>query len=300
MGVALATFKNGTLDVIGTLINLRKEVGSGVISLDQFQRATKALGIRGERALTVDADALQKMRDTLASPVVNGAALQGATTMLQSFNEQLGILGQKWDVFKEKGGTQLLQPFITLAHGLGAAISAMSSFAQAHPQLTKFLVLTSAIAAGLLIVVDGVVAVIGGLVALGAAIGIPAGVIAVIGLIIAAIAALSAAIITWGRGIESFFTMMIPEAFEWGVNLLKTFAKGIARARDVAGPCDGERRLEDAILFAILAGQGRPVAGSPSRANCRDHRAGDAADANVGGDPARRDGDSSRGAYDDG
>jgi hypothetical protein len=55
-------------------------------------------------------------------------------------------------------------------------------------------------------------------------------VIGAIGLGSAALGALAAApaIIKSWEPVKSFFTRMIPQAFKWGVNLLETFAKGIA------------------------------------------------------------------------
>jgi hypothetical protein len=37
LGVALATFKNGSLDVIGTFVNLRKELGSARSAFSNFK-----------------------------------------------------------------------------------------------------------------------------------------------------------------------------------------------------------------------------------------------------------------------
>jgi hypothetical protein len=50
LGVALATFKNGSLDVIGTFVNLRHELGAGVITVQKFQAAAAVLGDGGDQA----------------------------------------------------------------------------------------------------------------------------------------------------------------------------------------------------------------------------------------------------------
>lgn len=167
MGVALATLANGSLDVIGTLVNLRKEVGSGAISMEQFLRASKALGIRGERALTVDVDALQKTRETLNSPIVNGAAMTGATIMLTAFNEQVGILGKKLDVIKDALGEKLLGPIEKIGAFLGPAIDRLALFAQFHPGIVKFAVYFAAASAALLVLVGGLALLVSGLAFLG-------------------------------------------------------------------------------------------------------------------------------------
>jgi hypothetical protein len=147
-------------------VNLRKEVGTGAITLQKFQEASSALGIRGERALTINVDDLVRNQKALYDPsLVNGAAMQGALTMLDSFNEKMGILGKKWEAFKEAGGKQLLGPLMAVAHGFRTVLSAVAGFAKAHPMLTKFVVTFAAIGAALLIVVGGAIALVGGLMA---------------------------------------------------------------------------------------------------------------------------------------
>jgi TP901 family phage tail tape measure protein len=68
IGVPLATFNNGALDVIGTFANLRQAFGTGAISLTKFQEAAKALGIRGERALAINVPDLLKFQKSLNGP----------------------------------------------------------------------------------------------------------------------------------------------------------------------------------------------------------------------------------------
>jgi TP901 family phage tail tape measure protein len=161
VGNALALTKSGGLDVIQTFVNLRKEVGNGAITLQKFQEASSALGIRGERALTINVDDLVRNQKALHDPsLVNGAAMQGALTMLDSFNEKMGILGKKWEAFKEAGGKQLLGPLMAVAGGVGTVLSAVAGFAKAHPMLTKFVVTFAAIGAALLIVVGGAIALV--------------------------------------------------------------------------------------------------------------------------------------------
>jgi TP901 family phage tail tape measure protein len=236
LGVALATTAAGGLDVIGTFVNLRKEMGAGTITVQKFQEAAAALGIRGERALTAPIDQMVAMQKALTNPAqVNGAALQGALTMLQSFDEQMGILGKKWDAFKESGGQQLLNPLISLAHGFGAILTAMTGFAKAHPMITKFVVTFAAIGATLAIVVGGLVAMAGGLLA--AASFIPAG-----GMILATIAAISATVaagiaiwVTWGEKIGAFFKGLLQwfhGSFwrEQGLSLIKQIGLGMLDA----------------------------------------------------------------------
>jgi hypothetical protein len=66
----------------------------------------------------------------------------------------------------------------------------------------------------------------------------------------AAIAAASATIASW-RPVKSFFATLTPQAFEWGVNLLKTFVEGIASG--VMWPVhdtSGSKRSEQASLRA--------------------------------------------------
>lgn len=131
LGVALAKTAAGGLDVIGTFVNLRHELGAGTITIEQFQRASKALGIRGERALTIDVGALEKMRQTLQGPAVVGAAMSGAQRMLSAFTEQVGRLGRRWDILLDAIGSRLI-PIVQnqLIPALDRALVAMTKFVE--------------------------------------------------------------------------------------------------------------------------------------------------------------------------
>lgn len=203
LGVALATTKSGALDMIGTMVNLRRELGSGVITVNQWQRAVAALGIRGQRALAVNVDDLVAFQKQLYDPsVIKGAAMQGATEMMGAFSEQMGVLGKKWDILSEMLGRDLLGPIQRIGSALGHVLDATISFATAHPQIVKFVVTFAAIGAAIAVVVGGAAALVGGLMMAASFLPIGGGILATIGLIGTAIAGVSAAVITF-RGLFS-------------------------------------------------------------------------------------------------
>jgi TP901 family phage tail tape measure protein len=156
LGVALATTHQGALDVIGTLVNLRRELGSGVITAQQFQRASAALGIRGERALAVDVNALVAFRKELGNAsLIHGAAAQGTATMMGAFSEQIGVLGQKWEILSEHLGGKLLGPIGKLGAGLGWVLDELTAFADHYPRIAKYAVLGAGLGASVLVLGGG-------------------------------------------------------------------------------------------------------------------------------------------------
>jgi len=226
LGVALATTKSGSLDLIGTLVNLRREVGTGAISLQQFQRASKALGIRGNQALAVDTDKLVAFRKSLDSTAINGAAMRGATIMLAAFNEKVGQLGKRWELLKETLGAQLLGPLAGVVHYLGVAVDWATRIATAHPQWVKFAVTAAAIGAGLLVVVGGAIAVAGAVMMVASF--APAVAAFAAGWALTA-SAVGIAVAAFG-GLLAVFPALrhfVAEAFTIGANILIALAKGI-------------------------------------------------------------------------
>jgi|GEM_PF-2011403 len=156
LGVALAVTKAGGLDLIGTLVNLRKEYGSGIITVEQYKRATSALGIRGERALAVNVDDLLKFRNALNDPsLVKGAAMAGATTMMGAFSEKMGVVSQKWDILKETLGKKLLGPIESIGIAMGGVLDAMIAFANWAPGFTKFAMVAAGVASAVLLIGGG-------------------------------------------------------------------------------------------------------------------------------------------------
>jgi TP901 family phage tail tape measure protein len=173
VGNALVTFKNGALDVIGTFVKLRQEVGSGAITLQQFERYSKALGIRGERALTVNTDDLLAMQKALHDPtLINGAALQGATTMMSAFNNQIGALGKRFEVLGDLIGGPLMAPLTKLASMFGKILDYVTDFAKHHATFTKWAVAFTSVAAISAILVGGLLVLGGGLLMVSASFGI--------------------------------------------------------------------------------------------------------------------------------
>ena len=164
LGVALATTRSGALDVIGTMVNLRHEMGSGVITAQQFQRASAALGIRGERALAVDVNALVDFRKQLSNPnLINGAAMQGAMTMMGAFNEQMGSLGKRFDILSEALGTPLLGPITSIGKAMGYVLDEVTAFVNYAPGVAKWAVIGAAVGSAILVVGGGLLVATGAL-----------------------------------------------------------------------------------------------------------------------------------------
>jgi len=238
LGVALATFKNGSLDVIGTFVNLRKEVGDGTISVEKFKQATSALGIRGSRALAVDVPGLVKFRGDLGEAnKVAGAAASGAAKMMSAFNEQMGALGKRLDLIKDAFGEALIGPIQKIGAYLGPVISGIAAFAKGHPELVKFAALTLVIGAGLLVIVGGAIAAVGSIMAFAGFIGIGGGVLAVITAIGAGIALVGAAFATWHAAIGRAFSAVLgaletfgASMYAAGAHLMTELAHGIGSA----------------------------------------------------------------------
>ena len=124
------------------MVNLRHEMGSGVITAQQFQRASAALGIRGERALAVNVNALVDFRKQLSNPnLINGAAMQGAMTMMGAFNEQMGSLGKRFDILSEALGTPLLGPITSIGKAMGYVLDEVTAFVNYAPGVAKWAVI---------------------------------------------------------------------------------------------------------------------------------------------------------------
>jgi TP901 family phage tail tape measure protein len=159
-----------------------------------------------------------------------------------------GRLSAAWDVLKSKIGEQLLAPVTSVATALANAVTWLTAFATAHPQIVRFVTLFAAMGAAIAIVVGGAIALVGGLLAAGSFLGIGGGVLALIGGIGIAVAGVAAAVATWWPEIKSFFSnwggLMLtfmgplgtliklvwnfgPQMFAAGANLVKALASGI-------------------------------------------------------------------------
>ena len=162
LGVALATTKSGALDVIGTMVNLRREMGSGVITAQQFQRASAALGIRGERALAVDVNQLVDFRRQLYDPsVIIGAAAAGATKMMGAFSEQIGAVGKRWNILSEALGQNLLGPIQTVGAAMGYVLDKVTAFVNYAPGFAKWAVIGAAVGSAILVIGGGLLVATG-------------------------------------------------------------------------------------------------------------------------------------------
>jgi hypothetical protein len=272
LGVALARTRSGALDVIGTMVNLRHELGSGVITVQQFQRASAALGIRGERATAVDVNALVAFQKQLYDPkLINGAAMQGAMTMMGAFGEQIGVLGKKWDILSESLGQNLLGPIQSIGSAMGYVLDKATAFVNYAPGFAKWAVIGAAVGSAILVIGGGLLVATGALfaaysflpamatvtAALGGAFSLlgsaatfawtavtgPIG-LAVIGL--AAVAAVAYEVYQHWATVKKFL-MSWGSAATWknlGINILKGIGEGImAGAFHLLGPLGSVAKL---------------------------------------------------------
>jgi TP901 family phage tail tape measure protein len=231
----VARTKQGGLDLVGTLGNLKAALGN--LAPLERARELKTLGfgerdIRGVDIMMDKVGQFGAVEKDLANS--QGAAAKLAAIRMGAADEQLSRLSNNWDLLKESIGAPLLGAVASVAGGLARVMQRLDAFAHAHPQITKFIVTFAAVTAGVLLLVGAIGVLVGGLAFIGATV---APVAALLGVSVGWLAALAAgaiavgaAIIIWWPQIKSFFAKTIPEAFNWGVNLLKTLAKGIESA----------------------------------------------------------------------
>ena len=253
LGVALATTKSGALDVIGTMVNLRHELGSGVITAQQFQRASAALGIRGERALAVDVNALVDFRRQLGTAsLINGAAEQGAMTMMGAFWEQIGALGKRWNILSEALGQNLLGPIQSIGSAMGYVLDKVTAFVNYAPGFAKWAVIGAAVGSAILVIGGGLLVATGAMfaafsflpamtavtAALGGAFSLLGGaatfawtaITGPVGLVVAAIAAVAIAtyeLYEHWAAVKAFLMSGASWAYAAGASLVKAIASGI-------------------------------------------------------------------------
>jgi TP901 family phage tail tape measure protein len=231
----VARTKQGGLDLVGTLGNLKAALGN--LAPLQRARELKSLGfgerdIRGVDIMMDKVSQLSAVQNDLANS--QGAAAKLAAIRMGAADEQLARLANNWDLLKESIGAPLLGAVASAAGGIARVMQHINAFAHAHPQIMKFIVTFAAVTAGVLLLVGGIGLLISALAFVGATVAPVAVLLGVSVGWLAALAAgaiaVAAAIMTWWPQIESFFATMIPRAFNWGANLLKTLAKGIASA----------------------------------------------------------------------
>jgi len=157
-----------------------------------------------------------------------------------------GRLSAAWDVLKSTIGENLLGPVTSVATMLTQAVGWMTALVRDHPQITKFVVTFTAIAAAIAVVTGGVIALVAGIAAVGSYMGIVAGAVWTFTEIGAAIAFVGAALATWNIGgfISSLHGSLAGigdwinglartvwnfggQMFAAGANLVKSIASGI-------------------------------------------------------------------------
>jgi TP901 family phage tail tape measure protein len=220
------------LDSTHGLVNMLDQVR---VKLDTMGHAgqidfmSKVFGASAGMRLLPMIEGTRELSDKIAKIRSNaGGALGGMLDKTESApNAKIAILHQQVQLLEETLGSKLLPMVNKVVDKFGAFIDRITGFAKANPGLTKFLVITTAAVAGMMLLASWILPVIGSIAMLGAGALATAAWVALIGV---GIAAATAAIIAWWPQIKSFFTKQIPAAFEWGVSLLKEFGRGIEAA----------------------------------------------------------------------
>jgi hypothetical protein len=202
--------------------------------------ALKGLGfgqrdIRGVALLLDQAGQYSKVSADLAN--AQGAADAGAITRMAALDERLAVLRNRWDLFKEGIGDQLIGPLTVITSKLSSMLSVVTRFAEQHPTIVKLGVAFVAISAALAIIAGGAIAAVGGLLAFGSFIGISGGVLAAIAGIGTAVAAVGAVFVTWhtqiGKAFEAVMTALEHfggAMYTAGAHLMSELARGIGSA----------------------------------------------------------------------
>lgn len=143
----------------------------------------------------------------------SGALLGYYSAMLDTHNEKLGIIKSTWVTIREQLGAPLLDAISPVLTHINNALTTVSQFLTAHPEVAKAIGSALAIASALLLVAGafvGLVAVIAILGAIGAgALVIALKVVAVIAIIGGIIAAIVAVIILYGDAVYNWFKTRI-------------------------------------------------------------------------------------------
>jgi len=236
LGFEIFAGPNGQgIDLLRTLQGIKNQFGD--ISKNKELSATfeAAFGQRAGPRISLLLAHLDKFQQAMTG-VANSA---GATDRaFGEFNARGSLvftrLHQAVTAIEISLGQALLPAIEMIGRGMLALTTHIQAFAAAHPQLTKFIAIAAALGAVLLIVVGGLAVLAAGIAFVGSALAplialTGLGGVALAGIAAAAVVAASAIIAWWGP-VKSFFTTLVPQAFEWGVNLLKTLAKGIASA----------------------------------------------------------------------
>jgi len=231
LGVPLERFNNGAIDVIGTLTNFKRAMGDGVITAEQFQRVSKALGVRGSRLLTLDPAQLAAMHDLLTSSTVVGAAAQGAQIVSAGAIEQLGRLSQAWTQLREAFGQPIFNSMGPWIADLVGAVKWVIQLAKAHPEVVKMVALFTAFASVAAVLVGGLL-VVGAALAAAASFGVALGpAIATIATIVVGIGAIGTAAVMVGprlyRAFEAQMKRLEALGFGSGTAFVLAIAHGI-------------------------------------------------------------------------
>jgi len=219
---------DSTKGLVNMLDQVRVKLGM-MTHTGQIDFMSKLFGASAGMRLLPLIEGTGELRDKIAQ--IRALAPTALDTMLGKSEStglsKIQIFHQRMQLLEESLGTKLLPIVTKVVDKLGAFIDRIDAFSKANPGLTKFLVIMAGVGAVALIAAGYILPIVASMVMLGAGALAAAGWILLIG---GALTAATAAIIAWWPQIKSFFTTTIPKAYEWGVNLLKTFASGIESA----------------------------------------------------------------------
>jgi TP901 family phage tail tape measure protein len=227
LGIKVLYNAAGGTDLLATVQEIAEKFGN----MPRGQLGALLTGAFGERAGPRLIDLIDKMQQFKEATDI-AAHSAGATDVAYSEFTKRGTLafkqfGEAMEVFKERVGGALAPLIERITPQLTRMADALSHFAKVYPNILKAVTVFLAVGAALAIVVGGLIAAVGGLAMLAGALGITGTALLIIGAIGAAISAVIAIWVTWGPQIAKFFSTTIPEAFHWGVDLMKALGAGI-------------------------------------------------------------------------
>ena len=227
LGIKVLENASGGTDLLATVQEISQKFGN----MPRAQLGALLTGAFGERAGPRLIDLIDKMQQFQQATDIAGHAAGATDTAYSEFTKRGTLAFSRFseaiEVLRDRIGGALAPIIEKIVPRLTALANAVQHFAQIHPNVLKAITVFLAVGAVLGIVVGGAIAAVGALTMLAASLGISGAALAIIAGIGIAISALVAIWATWGDSIKRFFVTTIPQAFEWGVNLMKTLATGI-------------------------------------------------------------------------
>ena len=217
LGFEIARDAQGGVSLIGTIENIRKKFGDfGSMSDDMRVKFQKAFGDEGLRAISLLTGKVNDMKKGLIEVQgAAGAAARAQAEMESTASQQYQILQNNITAVKAQIGEQLIPVINQVIPPIRQGIQWLGRFTDAHPGLTRTIVLIAAIGTGALAIVAPLLMVVGGF-------------MSVMGTGVQAAATVGRAIVKLGplaRGAGRH----IQEAFTWSREAIRSVGPGLAR-----------------------------------------------------------------------